>query len=105
MKKRKAWTLAEDQFIANHAGKLSAQEMGKQLNRTHVSVKCRARRIGVNLQRYGENHHLAKTSNHDIELCRALNEENIKPKAIAEKMDISISLVYSVINYRCRLNG
>lgn len=104
-KKRKSWTPTEDQFIANHAGKLSAQEIGNQLNRTYVSVKCRARRIGINLQRHGEHHHLAKTSNYDVELCRVLHEQNIKPQAIAEKMDISISLVRSVVYYRCRLNG
>lgn len=103
--KRKRWSLAEDQYLITNAPLLSAKDIGKRLTRTPGAVKDRAKRLGISLQKHGEHHHLAKTSNSDIELCRALREEKVKIKVISEKMEISRSLVQSVVNYHCRLNG
>lgn len=104
-RKRKRWTRKEDKYLEAQAHRLSAKDIGRKLKRTPGAVKSRAKRLGVHLQKHGEHHHLAKTSNQDVELCRALRDEKVKVRVIAEKMGIGHSLVTSVVNYHCRHNG
>lgn len=102
---KKQWSSAEVQFLRSNAATMSAKQIGNELKRTEVSVKSKAKKLGIKLQKYGENHHLANISNHDVELCRQLSDEELRPFEIAEKMEIEISHVCAILNFRSRLNG
>ncbi|TCW22666.1 hypothetical protein [Vibrio crassostreae] len=102
---KKPWSAADSQFLKQNAQCMTAKEVGKHLNRTEISVKSKAKQLGVFFQKYGEHHHLAKYGDHDVELCRALDDEGLKPFEIAEKMELDYSYVQCILKYRIRRNG
>lgn len=102
---KKRWAASEVLYLKNNASTKSAKQIGNELGRSETSVKSKARKMGVRLRKYGENHHLANISNHDVELCRQLEDEGLRPFEISEKMEIEISHVCAILNFRSRLNG
>ncbi len=102
---KKPWETKEEQFLTNNAQRMTAKEIGEHLNRTEISIKSKAKQLGVTFQKYGEQHHLAKHCAHDVELCRALEDEGLKPYQIAEKMELDYSYVQCILKYRIRRNG
>ena len=102
---KKPWSAADTQFLRRNAQRMTSKQMGEYLERTEVSIKSKAKQIGVTFQKHGDAHHLAKHSAHDVELCRALSDEGLKPCEIAEKMELDYSYVSCVLNYRIRRNG
>lgn len=99
------WRDAEVKYLKQNALTLSAQQIAKNLDRTEVSVKCKARKLGISLQKHGEKHPLSKVSNHDVELCRQLDDAGVKPYQIAEKMEMDYSHVQAIVKYRTRCHG
>ncbi|WP_299689247.1 hypothetical protein [uncultured Vibrio sp.] len=102
---KKPWSSSDTQFLRRNAQRMTSKQMGEYLERTEVSIKSKAKQIGVTFQKHGDAHHLAKHSAHDVELCRALSDEGLKPCEIAEKMELDYSYVQCVLNYRIRRNG
>lgn len=102
---KKPWGNEEKKFLKCNAQCMTAKEIGKHLNRTEVAIKSKAKQLGVTFQKYGEQHHLAKHGADDVELCRALEEEGLKPYQIAEKMELDYSYVQCILKYRIRRNG
>lgn len=64
------------------------------------------RMIGVNDAglRVGEDHQGAKLSNHEVELIRRLREGGMSYRAIADKFDISKSMVFYICDYQKRVS-
>ncbi|MGO3396561.1 MAG: hypothetical protein ACTINL_08670 [Serratia proteamaculans] len=86
-------------ILRKHAGKLSAAEIGKLFGLSTKTIYRLAQNTGISLQRYGENHASAKIPNNDVELCRALCEEGVPVKIIAEKMELRARYVSQVIRF------
>ncbi|PTO78428.1 hypothetical protein CWN84_07725 [Vibrio splendidus] len=102
---KKPWSVDDTQFLKRNAQLMTSKLIGEYLGRTEISIKSKAKQIGVTFQKHGDAHHLAKYSAHDVELCRALSDEGLKPCEIAEKMELDYSYVSCVLNYRIRRNG
>ncbi|RBM46235.1 hypothetical protein DLR66_04860 [Vibrio paracholerae] len=102
---RSRWSETENLFLAKHAKEMSSDEIAEKLGRTTDAVKSKAERLGICMKKYGEKHHLAKVSNHDVELCRQLHDEGVRPCEIAEKMELGYTYVQWILNYRIRRNG
>ncbi|MDR5772093.1 MULTISPECIES: helix-turn-helix domain-containing protein [unclassified Caballeronia] len=62
------------------------------------------RLVGVNEKglRVGQDHQHAKLSDRDVELMRQLREGGMSQRDIAEKFEVSVSLVDKIVNYRRR---
>lgn len=105
IQKRKAWREVDEVFLKANAKLMTAKELSKRLKRTILSVKSKAKKLGVSLQKHGEKHHFAKYSDSDVELCRQLEEAGLKPFEIAEKMELSYSYVQCILKYRIRMQG
>lgn len=99
---------AEDSIIRKFAGIKSTEEIAQMVTElrirpaTIVTIKNRARRLKISLRRKGENYPHAKGSDEDVELCRALYEEGLYPKEIAEKMEMSRSHVGAIVYFHSR---
>lgn len=66
------------------------------MTRIVVAINEKGRRIG-------EYHQRAKLSNHEVDLIRELRESHGTPyKEIAEKFDVSETLIKQICNYRIR---
>ncbi|NOF88419.1 hypothetical protein [Vibrio cholerae] len=102
---RQRWSEAENLFLAKHAQDMSSDEIAEKLGRTKQAVNSKAENLGISMRKHGEKHHLAKVSNHDVELCRQLHDEGVKPCEIAEKMELGYTYVQWILNYRIRRNG
>lgn len=104
---KKAWRYNTrnkvEHTIRRHAGKLGALEIGEILGMSRGAVQAHASALRISLRRYGEKNHVAKVSNADVELCRALRDEGLTVSKIAEKMELSTSYVNHVVYYEFRL--
>lgn len=58
--------------------------------------------IGESGNRVGEDHHLAKLTNWEVEMVRQLHDEGMTYRDIAEKMEVSESLVGKICRYQKR---
>jgi len=54
------------------------------------------------VRRYGERHHRARHSDHDVELARALRDEGLTYREIAEKLEVSYWTARDWCDYRTR---
>lgn len=102
--KKKSWTQAEEKYLRANSVIKTAEQIANDLGRTEASVKSKASKLGVLLQKFGENHQSAKYSNTDIELCRQLHDLSVSPSNIAEKMEVELSYIHQVLSYRVRFN-
>lgn len=101
----------EDSMIRKWAGVKSTAEIAElvtELGRRKCyahTIKNRARKLGVSLRRTGEAFPHSKASDEDVELCRALYEAGMRPKLIAEKMEMSRSQVNNYVYFYSRLEN
>ncbi|EMX0849563.1 hypothetical protein AAF302_000772 [Pluralibacter gergoviae] len=91
---RRQWTKAELQFVRDHAGKLSAQDIADRLKRSRQSVCAQAHRWGLSML-------VQSTDAHDAWLCRELYKEGLTIPVIAEKMELSRRAVSSIVYTDC----
>ncbi|HFZ5261123.1 TPA: hypothetical protein ACIK6T_002804 [Yersinia enterocolitica] len=99
----KPWLPDEVAYLRKAAATTSRyQRIADHLGRTLRAVQIKARKEGIGPTCGGERHYNAKHSDHDVELCRALYDEGVKPKVIAGKMEMPTSTVYAIIHYRIR---
>lgn len=81
-----------------HTMQQAADEIGCNKNQ----VYGRARRDGISFRKYGELHHSAKYSDHDVYLARALVDEGISRAETGRKLGIPQPVVsmYYLNKYR-----
>lgn len=100
----------EDKFLISKAGILTLTEIGTALNRSMSSVQTRGRLLRKKgllkktFQRYGERHHCSKFSDEDVELVRALREEGLLVRVIADKMEMPYQWVGKICIFIARCN-
>lgn len=99
---KKLWTDKELRQLRVLSVTHTSAAIAHLLGRTEHSVKGKAYSLGIHFMKVGEHSPLAKHSNHDIELCRQLNEEGLRPFQIAEKMEIEISHLCRVLKFEAR---
>ncbi|WP_447314067.1 hypothetical protein ACNHIR_03645 [Klebsiella michiganensis] len=90
MESRRMWTRKEIQFVRENAGKMTAQEMGKRINRTRSAICAQANRWGISVQ-------VQTASDHEAWLCRELYKEGLTIPVIAEKMELSNRAVSNIV--------
>ncbi|SKA16807.1 Uncharacterized protein conserved in bacteria [Vibrio cincinnatiensis] len=94
----------EDFYIRRYYGQKSLSTMAAHLGVSVTSLVDRAtKKLNLKHRYSGENSHMAKLSDDDVELIRTLFEEGLTCRQIAEKFEISSSHVANIVNYRSRL--
>ena len=76
-----------------HTMQQAAMEIGCSNN----SIRYKARSEGIKFQKYGERHHGAKYTDHDIYLARALVDEGLTTKEVGLKLEMpqpAVSMFY-----------
>lgn len=96
------WSPDEVAYLRKAVTTTRYQDIAEHLGRTLTAIRVRANAEGVNPSNIGECNRNAKHSDHDVELCRALYEEGVKPRVIAGKMEMPVSAVYGIVYYRTR---
>ncbi|ELI8129966.1 hypothetical protein ACT0ZX_004663 [Yersinia enterocolitica] len=96
------WSPDEVAYLREAVTTTKYQDIANHLGRTLTAVRVRAFLEGVNPSGIGECNRNAKHSDHDVELCRALYEDGVKQRFIAEKMEMPVSAVYGIVYYRTR---
>lgn len=90
MNKRRMWTAAERQFVRDNAGKLTAQQIADQLNRSRQAVCAQANRWGLSMLVQSADAHYAW-------LCCELYKAGLTIPVIAEKMELSCRAVSNIV--------
>ncbi len=80
----------------------TAQQIADMLGRSRRSVSNKAFELGISMTKRGDNHYHVKHSNHDIELCRALRDEGLSVREIAEKMEIDPKYLSQILQFHKR---
>ncbi|HDV7145165.1 TPA: hypothetical protein ACJ2UH_001408 [Yersinia enterocolitica] len=96
------WLPDELAYLREAVTTTKYRDIANYLGRTLTAIRVRATVEGVNPLNIGECNRNAIYSDHDVELCRSLYEEGVKPKLIAEKMEMPVSAVYGIVYYRSR---
>ncbi|EOA2966348.1 TPA: hypothetical protein ACGIZ8_002844 [Yersinia enterocolitica] len=96
------WSPGEVAYLREAVKTTRYRDIADRLGRSPKAVQQKAFVEGVNPSIVGECNRNAKFSDHDVELCRALYDEGIKPRLIAEKMEIPVASVYKITHYRTR---
>lgn len=96
------WSPDEVAYLRAAVTTTRYQDIAKRLGRSQKAVQQKAFVEGVNPSNIGECNRNTKHSDHDVELCRALHEDGVKPKFISEKMEIPVATVYRIVYYRTR---
>lgn len=100
--RRKPWSPVELAYLRENIRTTQCRVIAESLGRTLRSTQIKALKEGGGPRNFGERHHLAKYSDHDIELCRELHAGGLGPKIIAEKMEMPVSTVEGIVYYRIR---
>ncbi|MEC5337020.1 hypothetical protein VXE42_25915 [Klebsiella oxytoca] len=91
------WEKNEIDFLKSNAGKMVCRDIAKHLSRSQQSVKGKAEYMGLSLVCIGEHSPTAIHSDEDVLLCRELRTAGMSLKLIAEKMEMSLGSVLSII--------
>ena len=91
------------EFIRRNAEHMTAQQIGDSLGRSARSIFDLCYKVGISLQKYAENHHNTKLSDHDCELIRELrNTHKMTLMSIAEKFDCKHVTISVISSYKSR---
>ncbi len=99
---RQPWSPEEVAYLREKVTTTRYQDIADHLGRTLIAIRLRANAEGVNPSNIGECNRNAKHSDHDVELCRALYDEGMRPRFIAGKMEMPVNAVYGIIYYSTR---
>lgn len=80
------YTIDIDQFISNHAGKLTAQQIADQLGVAYGGVLGAMRRLGVSGMLLGENHPRSKLSNLQVAMIFTLVDAGFSKSEIYDSL-------------------
>ncbi|EJQ3199987.1 AsnC family protein [Salmonella enterica] len=98
--KHRPFTPEDDAFIRDNRHSMTAEEMAVHLVRTRRGINLRAWIIGVSLFKCGDLNPCTKHTDEDVMLIRALRDEGMRFKEIAEKFDISPHVARSLYHHR-----
>ncbi|HAV1572252.1 TPA: hypothetical protein JG843_001714 [Vibrio parahaemolyticus] len=104
--RRHFFTREEDKYVKSNYGLLPVFHIAAHLGLKEYQIYNRANLLGLSSERryMNQNHHFSSISDEDVELIRQLHDEGLPQNLIAEKMEIGLNSVHSVVNYYSRLN-
>ncbi|MDP2505417.1 hypothetical protein [Oceanobacter sp. 3_MG-2023] len=107
-KQKPRWSQQEvDQLIKSSQNK-TANQIAEDLGKTASSVWSKVRYLrrtthpDLILQKNGEQHHLTKYTEQDVELSRQLSEAGLPHRIIAEKMEAPMGTIHGWCAFHCR---
>lgn len=96
------FTNEEIDLIRKHGRTHTAQQIGNMIGRSRRSVANKAFELGISMKKNGDNHYNVKHSDHDIELCRAMFDDGLSVREIAEKMEIKQEYLSNILHFHKR---
>lgn len=103
IKDRRVWTYDEQAFLFKNHKRLTIGKMAAKLKRTYNSVKEKCRDLGLDCKMYGYKNHKTVYSAEDVELSRALFDEGLSRRVIAEKLEVPYARVCAWVNMQERV--
>ena len=101
---KKRWTEQEIKIIRKNARKLTAKQIAKLLDgRSEDAVTHYANNNGISMVKRGQYHHCSTVTDEDVALCRALFDDGMSVKLIAQKMELPHRYVSLVVYNLARL--
>lgn len=102
---RQLWTHDEERYLKQNHQRLTILQMAKSLGRSYSSTAQKCERLGLDCRIFGEKNHQTIYCAEDVELSRALFEEGLTRKEIAEKMEIPYQSICNFISFAYRKRG
>ena len=96
----KLWTEQEIETLKGLGKDKTSSEIGKILNRSHDSVKHKAKQLKISLRKKGEKCSWAKYSNSVVEQARFLHDEGYKPKQISKLLSVPYWNICDFVYYK-----
>lgn len=93
----KYWTEEEEAILLKLAPTKTSAEIAEVLERTKDGVRGRARKLGISLQKIGENHSSARHDNATIEKVGKLRQQGLFPKEISRETGLPIGTIRSIL--------
>ncbi len=85
----KPWCAAERMMLRRYGPYLTAAVMGQLIGRTRHGVLWQAKQLNIKVgPRRGDKHHSRKYSEEDARLAKQLHVAGMKPRHIAEKLEM-----------------
>ncbi|HAK8205320.1 TPA: SANT/Myb domain-containing protein, partial [Salmonella enterica] len=97
------WTPEDIRFLRRNRFTMTAREIGNLLTprRTEHAVMIKANRLGIRLDKCGDNRHGTRHKDEDVKLLRELRDQSsLTYEEIGGKFDISESVAYWLCNGR-----
>lgn len=91
--KRFNWTPSALTKLRKISKTHTMQQAADELNCLKTQVESACKRYKISFRKYGENHHSAKYSDHDVYLARELLDEGLSKFEIARKLEVPSHIV------------
>lgn len=98
--KHNFFTPEQDAFIRENRHTLSVSEVAKRLGKTRGNIGNRLRILGVSYFKCGDLNSNTRHSDEDVTLIRALRNEGLTFKDIAEKFEVSPDIARALYHRR-----
>ena len=72
------WTTSEVRYLKRFAKIKTANIIGEAINRTGLSVRTKAARLGISMMKEGEHNNLSTISNMQVEMIRTLDDAGFR---------------------------
>ena len=86
--KRFNWTPSALTKLRKLSKTQTMQQVADEIGCNKNAVRGKARSEGIKFQKYGERHHSAKYTDHDVYLARALVDEGLTMTEAGKKLEI-----------------
>jgi len=96
------WTEAEKKIVRENAHCMTAIQLGEMLGISHRAIQSFAQNNNIKFKKKGDRHYMCQIPDADVEMCRALYDEGLTPKVIAEKMEIKRGTVQKIVTFQIR---
>ena len=100
--KRFNWTPSALTTLRKLCKTHTAQQVADEIGCTKNQAYTRAKKEGWTFKKFGEFHHSAKHSDHDVYLARALIDEGVPKAEVSRKLEIPLHAIseWSLNKYR-----
>lgn len=102
--KRFNWTPGDLTKLRKLSKTHTMQQVADEIGCTKSTVQSRARIEGIKFRKYGEVHHSAKYSDHDVYLARELVDAGLSTAEVGRKLEIPQPVVSMYYRNKYRNN-
>ena len=96
------WTPSQNKTLKDLSKTHTAKQLAVLTGHSVNAVYQQVRRIETNLIKSGEMNVLSRHSDNDVELARALADEDMTPELISKKLEVPLGTIKGWISYRSR---